>query len=108
MLFLIFCFQVGRSAVFSLGGGAYSSHQQQQQHAPISGGGSYLPANAQDLHFHGSEVVYTLITSLFYCSDALFISHVASMEYIFMNGGYVFISSVSNWQIKKLNLQRNV
>lgn len=44
---------VGRSAVFSLGGG-YSSHQQ-QQHAPINGGGSYIPANTQDLHFHGSE-----------------------------------------------------
>ncbi|CAH1453679.1 unnamed protein product [Lactuca virosa] len=47
---------VGRSGGFSLGG-AYSSHQQ-QQHAPINGGGggpSYLPANTQDLHFHGSE-----------------------------------------------------
>ncbi|KAK9059279.1 hypothetical protein SSX86_021898 [Deinandra increscens subsp. villosa] len=45
---------VGRSTVFSLGG-AYSSHQQQQQHAPITGGGSFNPANTQDLHFHGSE-----------------------------------------------------
>ncbi|XP_076953291.1 putative NOT transcription complex subunit VIP2 isoform X1 [Bidens hawaiensis] len=45
---------VGRSSVFNLGG-AYSSHQQ-QQHAPINGGGSYIPANTQDLHFHGSEV----------------------------------------------------
>ncbi|KAI7738295.1 hypothetical protein M8C21_024392 [Ambrosia artemisiifolia] len=45
---------VGRSNVFSLGG-AYSSHQQQQQHAPINGAGSYLPPNTQDLHFLGSE-----------------------------------------------------
>ncbi|MFS7927374.1 putative CCR4-NOT complex subunit/5 domain superfamily protein [Helianthus anomalus] len=44
---------VGRSNVFSLGG-AYSSHQQ-QQHAPINGGASYLPTNTQDLHFHSSE-----------------------------------------------------
>ncbi|XP_071685920.1 probable NOT transcription complex subunit VIP2 isoform X2 [Rutidosis leptorrhynchoides] len=46
---------VGRSNVFSLGGGGYSSHQQQQQHAPINNGASYLSTNTQDLHFHGSE-----------------------------------------------------
>lgn len=44
---------VGRSSVFSLGS-AYASHQQ-QQHAPINVGASYLPPNSQDLHFHGSE-----------------------------------------------------
>ncbi|KAJ0575557.1 hypothetical protein HanPSC8_Chr05g0191411 [Helianthus annuus] len=44
---------VGRSSVFSLGG-TYSSHQQPR--ARINGGSSYLPANAQDIHFHGSEV----------------------------------------------------
>ncbi|KAM7491347.1 hypothetical protein LguiA_034268 [Lonicera macranthoides] len=46
---------VGRSAGFSLGG-AYTSHHQ-QPHAPsVNGGGhSFLPANNQDLHFHGSE-----------------------------------------------------
>ncbi|KAK1430589.1 hypothetical protein QVD17_13445 [Tagetes erecta] len=43
---------VGRSSAFSLGG-TCSSHQ--QQHAPVNVGGSYLPANTQDLHFHGSE-----------------------------------------------------
>ncbi|MFS7990024.1 hypothetical protein Hanom_Chr11g01053931 [Helianthus anomalus] len=44
---------VGRSSVFSLGG-TYSSHQQPR--ARINGGSSYLPTNAQDIHFHGSEV----------------------------------------------------
>ncbi|MFS7915377.1 hypothetical protein Hanom_Chr02g00164601 [Helianthus anomalus] len=32
----------------------------------MNGGSSYLPANVQDIHFHGSERLFFLVCFLFY------------------------------------------